>query len=85
MTQEQEAAKQRVADFADSIGQTYSRLMKAARLYLVTGDETQDNSEGYKAAWSGDVWEKFWDNYVIITGQSIEENKRRDCFFFCSC
>ena len=69
-----------IRDFAESIDQTYNRLMEAADLWVSQGDYTYDNSESYKDHY--DKFPEFWEHYENVRGVQVAD---KDRFFTCSC
>ena len=77
-----DACKRWVAEFAASMGYTYDHLMDAARNFAKYGEYTMDNSESYRDA-DYSQWEKFWNQYEAITGETVEDHS--GTIFSCSC
>lgn len=80
----QDPSKKWVEGFARDMGQSYSRLMKAADTYFVKGDYTHDNTESYKGMGS-DQWNIFWRHYAIIRGTQLPKPTYDDTPFSCAC
>jgi hypothetical protein len=76
------ASRKWIEEFAARIDQTYGRLMSAAESWIECQDYTYDNTEAYKDHW--DQFPEFWKHYEIVTGKTVDEDKR-ESFFTCSC
>lgn len=66
---------------AEALGFTYERLMGYADTWVECDDYTYDNTERYKGVFDE---KEFWKNWEIVTGRTVDEDKR-ECFFTCSC
>ncbi len=77
---ETEASVRWIEDFADSIDQTYNRLMDSAEQWITEERYTRDDTEAYKEHW--DKFEEFWEHYEIVTGMEVKD---KSSFFTCSC
>lgn len=76
-----------IADFAETLGFSYKRLMEYADTWVYTdseggwgGEYTYDNSETYKDHY--DKFPEFWRHYEIVTGK---KPVHAESFFTCSC
>ncbi len=83
-------AKERIKGIAEALGSddngpmTYERLMAAAKDWVdFESYHTEHGSESWRDAFTA-YKEAFWDAYQIVTGTSIDEDKRSS-FFTCSC
>lgn len=70
-----------IAEFADSIHQSYDDVMKAADLYVRTGEYTNVGSnQAYENRWND--FPEFWEYYEKVTGKIATD---KDSFFSCAC
>jgi hypothetical protein len=73
-------SEQWIQDYAEGLGLTYEDLVAAAGDYWKNGDYY---SRG--ALLEGEYTDpKFWDHYMVVTGERVPEHCRRN-FFTCSC
>jgi len=80
----QEAARKRIAEIAAAVDIGYNGLMRAAADWL-DGEEytVQMGSEEWRDTFP-EYQEEFWSLYEVVTGKSVEREKRGQ-FFSCSC
>lgn len=69
-----------------AVGQSYETIMEGAAEFLA--DKSSWSTVGLRYA-TPDVCytkaEEFWKHYEIVTGEKIDEGRRKDHFFSCSC